>query len=229
MSYKTLVATLGSCEGMDETVLPDANEVNSPWCLRFLRAIREVSLATVDENGLPSVRIIDVMAVSENRLYFLVPRGKALHGDIMREGYVALVGQTPDFRTCRLRGKVVRPADDEQHALVDAMFELNPKMSLIYPGETRYICDVFYIAEGQGEYFDLCQKPIFRKSFVLGQGLERVQNYIITNACVACGQCAEICPEACIVQGTSYLINQNHCLKCGLCAERCPITAIVLK
>lgn len=218
-------------EEFDLSAIPLPDEVDAAWCLRFLRAIRDVSFATVDENGLPSVRIIDVMMVERDRLYFLAPRGKAFHEDVMREGYVAIVGQTPDYRTCRLRGPVSRPESDvEQHALVDVIFELNPSMSLIYPGDARYICDVFCIAEGEGEYFDLGQKPIFRKPFRLaGEARYDKGTLLVTDACIGCGTCTEKCPEECIAPGTPYEIDQSHCLRCGICFECCPVQAIVKK
>ena len=152
----------------------------------------------------------------------------AEHWDVMRERYVAIVGQTPDYRTCRLRGRVVRPADSVQRALVDRIFELNPSMNAIYPGEARYICDVFYVAEGQGEYFDLGQKPIFRKSFEIGDAGEcTAGRFLITDGCIGCGTCAAACPEQCITPGTPYAIDQRHCLRCGICEEICPAQAIV--
>lgn len=222
-----LFDTMQGCEGLDLQAIPSDAEVDAAWCLRFLRAIRDLSFATVDEDGLPSVRIIDVMAVTPNRLYFLAPRGKAFHADVMREGYVAIVGQTPDYRTCRLRGTVVRPPDDEQHVLVDALFELNPGMEIIYPSDKRYICEVFYIADGEGEYFDLGQKPIFRKSFSIGKGGRKPKTYLITDRCIECGACQKACPEECIEVGSPYVIDQAHCIRCGLCVEACPADAIV--
>jgi len=222
------IAAFEEGEGLDLTAIPDPEEVDAAWCLRFLRAIRDVSFATVGADGLPSVRVIDVMMVTVDRLYFLAPRGKAFHEDVMRERYVAIVGQTPDYRTCRLRGRVVRPADSVQRALVDRIFELNPSMNAIYPGEARYICDVFYIAEGQGEYFDLGQKPIFRKSFEIGDAGEcTAGRFLITDGCIGCGTCAAACPEQCITPGTPYAIDQRHCLRCGICEEICPAQAIV--
>ena len=215
-------------EGLDPNVIPAAEEVDAAWCLRFLRAIRDVSFATVGAYGLPSVRVIDVMMVTPERLYFLAPRGKAFHEDLVREGFVAIVGQTPDYRTCRLRGPVVRPDDEEQGALVDAIFELNPAMNLIYPDDSRYICDVFYLEEGQGEYFDLGQRPVFRKPFKLGGDAECEKGtFLITDACIGCGACDEKCPEQCIAPGTPYEIEQSHCLRCGICWEACPAQAIV--
>ena len=215
-------------EGLDLSVIPAPDEVDAAWCLRFLRAIRDVSFATIGADGLPSVRIIDVMMVTDDRLYFIAPRGKAFNEDVVREGYVAIVGQTADYRTCRLRGPVVRPDDNEQHALVDAVFELNPSMNLLSSGDARYICDVFYIAQGEGEYFDLGQKPIFRKPFKLGGEADCAKGtFLITDACISCGICVEKCPEQCIAPREPYVIEQSHCLRCGICQEACPVQAIV--
>lgn len=223
-----LMHALAKGEGLDLSIIPDPAEVNAAWCLRFLRSIRDVAFATVDEQGLPAVRIIDVMAVSEGSLYFLAPRGKAIHADIMREGCVAIVGQTPDYRTCRLRGRAVRAAEAERRDLVDLLFSLNPGMETIYPGDARYICDVFCIAEGEGEYFDLGQKPVFRKPFALGVGVDAGcrQAYVVAEGCIGCGLCEAVCPEQCISSGVPYAIDQAHCLRCGLCVEACPVQAI---
>lgn len=45
--------------------------VDADSCLRFLREVRDVAFATVDEDGLPAVRVIDVMMVEGGRLYFV--------------------------------------------------------------------------------------------------------------------------------------------------------------
>ena len=222
------IATFGKGEGLDLARVPAPDEVNAAWCLRFLRAIRDVAFATTGADGLPSVRIIDVMAVTAERLYFLAPRGKAFHDDVMRERFVAVVGQTPDYRTCRLRGRVVRPEGESvQRALADAIFELNPSMNLLYAGDARYICDVFFVEDGEGEYFDLGQSPVFRKPFRIGGEPDARGTFVITDACIGCGTCAEACPERCIAAGSPYVIDQSHCLRCGICQEACPAQAIV--
>ena len=222
------IAAFGKGESLDLAAIPESGEVDAAWCLRFLRAIRDVAFATVDADGLPSVRIIDVMAVTDKRLYFLAPRGKEFHAEVMREQFVALVGQTSDYRTCRLRGRVAHPEGEAvQHALVDALFEMNPSMNLLYSGENRYICDVFYIEEGKGEYFDLGQNPVFRKPFALGGEPEVRGTFFITDACIECGTCVAVCPEQCIASGSPYKIEQSHCLRCGICQEACPVQAIV--
>ena len=41
----------------------DAGQIDAGYCLRFLRRIRDCSFATVDAEGLPAVRVIDVMFI----------------------------------------------------------------------------------------------------------------------------------------------------------------------
>ena len=95
---------------MDEAL--ELEDIDAAYCLLFLREVRDAAFATVDEEGLPAVRVIDVMMVEDGRLYFVAARGKAFCADIMRTRYVAIVGQSQDFRTCRLRGAVERPDDE---------------------------------------------------------------------------------------------------------------------
>ena len=51
--------------------------------------------------------------------------------------------------------------------------------------------------------------------------------YIITDACLKCGSCAEQCPVEAISEGDGkYEINPDICVSCGSCAEQCPAEAI---
>lgn len=224
-------------EGFDQNARPvpaKADEISAAYCLRFLRGLRDVAFATTDENGLPAVRIIDVMMVSVDpeRLYFMTPMGKAFHDDVMRTRFVSLVGQSADYRTCRLRGHVEHPDDPaEQHRLVETVFALNPLMSELYPADAHRYHDVFFIENGEGEYFDLGQQPLLRASFVLGGGVSTTghplgQRFVISDRCQACGVCAAACPEKCIEPGDIYRIEQSHCLRCGICYDKCPFDAI---
>ena len=221
--------------------------VDADFCLRFLREVRDVAFATVDEDGLPAVRVIDVMMVEGGRLYFVAARGKAFYGQVMRTRYVAIVGQSPDYRTCRLRGPVEHPDDPaEQRRLVDRVFELNPSMEELYPGDSRYVLEAFYLERGQGEFFDLGRHPLFRAPFALGGGPVAREGFTVSDACTGCGACANkaVCPQTIIRmvprEATNFIpcssteeddeltrrICGHGCISCGECERACPEGAV---
>lgn len=49
----------------------------------------------------------------------------------------------------------------------------------------------------------------------------------ITDACIACGACAENCPVSAISEGDIYVIDAETCIGCGACAGTCPVGAPV--
>ncbi len=50
--------------------------------------------------------------------------------------------------------------------------------------------------------------------------------YVITDACISCGACAENCPVDAISEGDGiYVIDAEACIECGVCAETCPVDA----
>lgn len=200
-------------------------DMNAQDCLHTLRKIRDVSFATINEEGHPEIRIIDVMLVGEGKLYFCTSRGKDFHTQLMRDPHVAIVGMTKDWKMVRLSGTVERITDDP-HAWIDRIFEENPSMNGVYPGKSRYVLDPFCIDNGCIEIFDLGVSPIYRETFSLGSTTTHVRGFRITDACIGCGKCAKNCPQHCIVPGKPFVIQQQHCLHCGLCYENCPASAI---
>ena len=131
--------------------------------------VRDCVFATIDRNGLSAVRIIDVMLVEEGRLFFCTARGKDFYAELLANSAVAVTGLNDKWQTVRLMGRAERLADAEQHTMIDRIFEENPSMNEVYPGETRYILEAFVIAEGSIEFFDLgkspicCAKPLLQK------------------------------------------------------------------
>ncbi len=201
--------------------------MNAQDCLNILRGLKDVAFATVDENGFPQVRIIDVMIVENEKLYFCTSRGKDFHEQLIRSGRVAVTGLTKEFQSVRLTGTVKKLED--QKGWIDRIFEENPVMNGVYPGESRYILDAFCIEEGELEFFDLGKEPIYRESFAIGGYKGKEKGFLITEGCIGCGKCRRGCPQQCIKEGTPYEIQQEHCLHCGLCYENCPVKAIVRK
>ena len=142
--------------------------MDSQECLELLRGVRDCAFATIDREGLPAVRIIDVMVVEERRLYFCTARGKDFYEELMANPAVAVTGLNKEWQTVRLMGRAERIADAEQHAMIDRIFDENPAMNDVYPGEARYILEAFVIAAGRIEFFDLGKTPISRASLSLG-------------------------------------------------------------
>ena len=118
-----------------------------------------------------------------------------------------------------------------QKGKLKEVFEQNPYMAEIYPQEeSRTALEVFQVAEGTGEFFDLSLKPIYRDTFVLGTACESEKNaggYFITDRCRGCRICYSKCPQKCIDLSVKPLvIQQEHCLHCGNCMAACPFGAV---
>ena len=116
----------------------------------------------------------------------------------------------------------------ESREIIDEVFEKNPMLLDIYPGETRDILEAFHLFSGRGELFDLSSIPMRRKRFSFGEEKNSDVGYFINQNCIACGACYSGCPENAIEKpdDSSYRINQGHCVECGRCKELCPVDAI---
>lgn len=199
--------------------------MNAQDCLHLLRELRDVAFATVSPDGTPQVRIIDVMLVEEGRLYFCTARGKEFYEQLLATGQVAICGLTKDYKDIRLTGQARRLP--EQKLWIDRIFEANPGMNQVYPGESRYILEPFCVEAGELECFDLNVSPIQRETFSLGGVTPREKGFRISEDCIGCGTCAALCPQQAIDEGMPFQIRQQNCLHCGLCFESCPVQAIL--
>lgn len=219
--------------------------MNAEKCLQILREIKDVAFATVDENGCPQIRIIDIMIAEGEKVYFCTARGKDFFQQLMKNGQIAVTGMNRVYQMIRLNGTARRL--EEQKMWIDRIFEENLSMKDVYPGDSRYVLEAFCVDNGEVEFFDLGQTPIERESFRLGNrdaekhagGENKVtgtkkqereekksslgKGFEISDACIQCGKCERICPQQCI---QNFTIQQNHCLHCGLCMEECPVGAV---
>ena len=199
-------------------------EITKNDCLRILKEIKDVVFSTVDEYGKPKSRIIDVMIIENEKLYFCTARGKDFYKQLVNDGEVSITGMNSEYKMVRLEGKANKLEDQKEW--IDRIFNENPSMNSVYPSDSRYILEAFCIEDAIIEFMDLNVEPINRKSFAIGEKQVKERGYVINEDCIECGICKENCPTKCIEEGVPYFINHNNCLHCGLCYESCPVSAI---
>ncbi len=190
--------------------------------LDLFRKVKTVTAATVDAEGHPHARIVDIMLVEDDGMYIITAKGKPYYKQLVESGEIALAASCPDYQSLKFNGKV-RIAGRNW---LDKIFEHNPGLKAVYPGESRHILEVFHIYEGHGEWFDLLQEPIARVPFSYGDVQVEESGFVIGDNCISCGTCADACPQHCINAGNPYVILSEHCLQCGYCASVCPADAI---
>lgn len=195
-------------------------------CLKKMELVGVLAFATVDGEGAPQIRNISAIHYEPDALYFFTARGKNFCRELMEDGRVQILCYTKYKEMIRLSGKAYAVADAEQNKWRDLIFEEQPYLANVYPGDTRDIGIVFCIDKAEVEYFNLGVNPIFRETYHLGDVEVKEKGYFITDACIGCGTCQMNCPQRCIEEGTPYVINRNHCLHCGSCYENCPARAI---
>lgn len=185
----------------------------------LVEEIHSATVATIGADGHPQTRIIDMMYYDADGVYFLTAKGKEFYAQLMEQQYVA-ISATKGKLAVSLRGKV----KNIQKKNLDIMFEKNPYMKEIYPGNTREALDVFQLYEAQGEYFDISDpSQIVRDSIVIGGADTALTGYVVVEGCIGCKLCYSVCPQKCIdISSIPVRICQEHCLHCGRCAEICP-------
>lgn len=198
-------------------------------CLKKMELVGVLDFATVDSEGAPQIRNISAIHYEENALYFFTARGKNFCKELMEDGRVQILAYTKYKEMIRLSGKAYAVAEEEQVKWRDIIFEEQPYLANVYPGDTRNIGIIFCIDKAEIEYFNLGVNPIFRETYKLGDVKMKEKGFYITDSCIGCGVCVKNCPQRCIQEGTPFTIHQNHCLHCGSCYEKCPVKAVTRK
>ena len=185
----------------------------------LVEEIHSTTVATIGSDGHPQTRIIDMMYYDEEGVYFLTAKGKVFYDQLMDQKYIA-ISATKDKLAISLRGKVKNIGKKN----LDIMFERNPYMKEIYPGDTRDALEVFQLYEAQGEYFDISNPSnIVRDTIMIGKAQKVQTGYVVGDGCIGCKMCYSVCPQKCInISSIPVVIDQNHCLHCGRCVESCP-------
>ncbi len=185
----------------------------------LVEEFHSTTVATIGADGHPQTRVIDMMLWDKKGVYFLTAKGKEFYRQLMEQGYIAL-SAVKDKRSISLRGKIKNIGRKK----LDEIFEKNPYMQGIYPGDTRSALEVFCLYEAQGEYFDISEPThVTRDSITIGGCDTVVSGYFVGKNCIGCKLCYSVCPQKCIdISGKPVVIDQHRCLHCGRCAEICP-------
>ena len=189
--------------------------------LRILREeIHSTVIATVDKDGRPVTRVIDIMLTDENSLYFITAKGKAFYAQLMENPYVAISGMcggegTMNKKAVSIRGKAVNIGS----ARLKEVFQKNPYMAEIYPQGSAEKED----GSAAGEAGQTRQG----REKAPGNATGQQGGYFITDRCHGCRICCSRCPQKCIdMSAKPFVIQQEHCLHCGNCMEVCPFGAV---
>lgn len=195
-------------------------------CLKKMGLVGVLAFATVDAEGAPQIRNISAIHYEPDAIYFYTARGKNFCQELLADGRVQVLCYTKYKEMIRLSGKAYPVSDEEQIKWRDRIFEEQPYLSNVYPGDTRSIGIIFCIDRAEVEYFNLGVNPIFRDVYTFGNAEIHKKGYDITESCIGCGTCVKHCPQRCIEAGKPYVIQQNNCLHCGNCYKHCPVKAI---
>lgn len=201
--------------------------MDAKTCLQKLQYVGVLAFATVDEYGNPQIRNISGIHYEPDAMYFFTARGKNFCKELLADGRVQILGYTKYKEMIRLSAKAEPVEEEKQEQWIDTIFDEQPYLINVYPEDTRKLAGiVFQITNAEIEYFHLGVNPIFRESYIIGEGHTTSKGYQITDACVGCGNCVKNCPQHCIEKGNPYKIEQEHCLHCGNCHEVCPVKAV---
>lgn len=177
----------------------------------IVREIHTTIVATVDDEGLPVTAAIDMMDSDENSLHFLTAKGKGFYDRLVRRGFLALTAIKGETTMSSVAVSVRGNVRELGYERIPELFRKNPYMHEIYPTEeSMRALTVFQIYKGIGEWFDLSKKPIERASFTFGGAEKKHDGYFITDACIGCASCAEVCPQKCIITDDMFMESCWH-------------------
>lgn len=202
-------------------------KIDALGCLQKMKLAGTLSLASVDEEGAPQIRLVSAVHYEDDAVFFFTARGKEMARQLQRDGRLQTVVHTRFNEMIRMSGTAIEASADQQRALIDTIFSEQPYLGNVYPGDTRYTAGlIFKIEDISLDYFNLGVHPIERYQFALSAE-PKPKGYVITDDCIGCGTCVDNCPQSCIEELDGVMhIQSSHCLHCGNCFSVCPVSAV---
>lgn len=128
---------------------------NMKEILQFLTTNKDFSLATVDKNGLPRVRIIQLMKIKDNVLYFATAKNKELYQQLVDNSNCELAALHNNV-SLRITSKALFDVEKE---IQEEIFEDNIILEKIYKSLDNPELCFFRLLVSKVEIFDLNQLP----------------------------------------------------------------------
>lgn len=183
-----------------------------------------MTISTIDSEGNPNSRIVNVFHRDEEDLYFITFEEKPFFQELKRNNTISMNVMNDESVQVRVKANIhVLDCEEEKEFKTkypDRVGRLvNPNVRLIK------------LKDGVGEIFDLSGDLSFlqRTRFSFGNRKVNQSGYIINENCNTCGSCIEACPFDSISKGKDiYIVNQHRCNECGICIKVCPVDAITV-
>ncbi len=193
--------------------------------LSILKDVKSSVVSTVADNK-PESRIIDLQ-IMDDEIYFITFNTKPFYRQLSENDNIAVTVINNNFTQVRLKGVAIEIGDGN----LEKVFEHSPSLKELFPDGNKFgQISLFHLKNAKGEIFDISgdQAKLKRERFVLGDERSSQAGLFITEKCVSCGKCAEVCPFSAIAKRTPYRIEPTHCDECGYCYQVCPVGAIEL-
>lgn len=136
--------------------------------------IHSVVLATVDNEGKPATRVIDIMHYDEDSVYFLTSNQKQMYKQLIERPFVSITGifggkDTLSKKMITLQGEVECIGKEK----LEILLVKNPYMFDIYPTpQSQQVLEVFKVKKAIGEMYDLTVLPPQSFAFEIGSDKE---------------------------------------------------------
>lgn len=206
-----------------------------------------LSMTTLDGDAMHS-RIISVCGGDEDGVYFLTMNSKPFYHQLKANPRISVSGIYPHGRkekknsvgqpyfapgfTLRITGEV---REVTQGSIIIKAEAGDETMQYVFEEQERYpAMRLFCLYKGKGEIFDYDfeeehrDHKLLRSRFSFGGEIHNEAGCWITNDCVSCGECLEVCTFKAIIPGEPYSINGARCDECGSCVSVCPQESIEL-
>jgi uncharacterized pyridoxamine 5'-phosphate oxidase family protein/Pyruvate/2-oxoacid:ferredoxin oxidoreductase delta subunit len=197
--------------------------------LSMLRELKSVVFSSVLD-GHPQSRIIDIMVQDDEGLIFTTGKIKPFYRQINKSNHIAITGMTSDYVQIRLTGEIM----ELDQMTMDGVYENNLEFGKLFPekNDMDYF-QVYRVYKGKGELFDLSGVDVKMQRVRFAFGGENVNKAgcTITDSCITCGSCFDVCPFSAISLNDDtgvYEIDDKYCDECGACYYSCPVDAIEL-